>query len=110
MKYDEIFAEFAGETWGPYYPIFGPVLLHRYRAFHQGKVAERADRIHTLAAQLGLAEGDIRVVRESTETLHELPHQPFIPPDSAYQYSTVIAAKLAIAGDLATLLARMSDG
>lgn len=111
---DEIFAEFAGETWGPYYPVSGPVPLHRYRAFRQGKAAERADRIHALAAQLGLpvsalAGSDIRLVSGSTETQHELPHQPFIPPESEYRYPTVIAAKLAIAGDLATPLARMSD-
>ncbi|ECH9261868.1 transposase family protein [Salmonella enterica subsp. enterica] len=111
---DEIFAEFAGETWGPYYPVSGPVPLHRYRAFRQGKAAERADRIHALAAQLGLpvsalAGSDIRLVSESTETSHELPHQPFIPPEFEYRYPTVIAAKLAIAGDLAIPLARMSD-
>ena len=51
---DEIFAEFAGETWGPYYPVSGPVPLHRYRAFRQGKAAERADRIHAQASQLGV--------------------------------------------------------
>ena len=111
---NEIFAEFSGETWGPYYPVSGPVPLHRYRAFRQGKAAERADRIHALAAQLGLpisalAGSDIRLVSETTETQHELPHQPFIPPESEYQYPTVIAAKLAIAGDLAIPLARMSD-
>lgn len=111
---DEIFAEFAGETWGPYYPLSGPVPLHRYRAFRQGKAAERADRIHALAAQLGLpvsalAGSDIRLVSDNTETPHELPHQPFIPPESEYRYPTVIAAKLAIAGDQAIPLARMSD-
>lgn len=110
---NEIFAEFAGETWGPYYPVSGPVPLHRYRAFRQGKAAERADRIHALATQLGLpvsalSGSDIRLVSESTETQHELPHQPFISPESEYQYPTVIAAKLAIAGDLAIPLARMS--
>ncbi|GKM02210.1 hypothetical protein NUKP64_44520 [Klebsiella variicola] len=55
-----------------------------------------------------LAGSDIRLVSETTETQHELPHQPFIPPESEYQYPTVIAAKLAIAGDLAIPLARMS--
>ncbi|GKK46116.1 hypothetical protein NUKP40_05790 [Klebsiella variicola] len=55
-----------------------------------------------------LAGSDIRLVSETTETQHELPHQPFIPPESEYQYPTVIAAKLTIAGDLAIPLARMS--
>lgn len=47
---DEIFAEFAGETWRPYYPVSGPIPLHRYWAFRQGKAVERADHIHALAA------------------------------------------------------------
>ncbi|OAT35073.1 putative integrase [Enterobacter soli ATCC BAA-2102] len=111
---DEILAEFAGETWGPYYPVSGPVPLHHYRAFRQGKAAERADRIHALASQLNLpvsalSGGDLRLVSDSTQSPEALPHQPFISPVSEYQFPSVIQAKLAIADDQATPLARMSD-
>ena len=111
---DEILAEFAGETWGPYYPVSGPVPLHRYRTFRQGKAAERADRIHALASQLNLpvsalSGGDLQLVSDSTPSPEALPHQPFISPVSEYQFPSVIQAKLAIADDQATPLARMSD-
>ncbi|ECJ0310140.1 transposase family protein [Salmonella enterica] len=111
---DEILAEFAGEIWGPYYSVSGPVPLHRYRAFRQGKAAERADRIHALASQLNLpvsalSGGDLQLVSDSTQSPEALPHQPFISPVSEYQFPSVIQAKLAIADDQATPLARMSD-
>lgn len=51
---EEMYVEFTGETWGPYYPVSGPVPLHRYRTFRRGKAAERADRIHALARQLNI--------------------------------------------------------
>ncbi len=50
----EIFVEFDREIWGPYYPVSGPIPLHRYRAFKRGKAADRSDRIHALASQLDL--------------------------------------------------------
>ena len=99
---------------GPYYPVSGPVPLHRYRTFRQGKAAERADRIHALASQLNLpvsalSGGDLQLVSDSTPSPEALPHQPFISPVSEYQFPSVIQAKLAIADDQATPLARMSD-
>ena len=51
---DELYVEFEGERSGPYYPVSGPIPLHRYRAFKRGKAGERADRIRALADQLGL--------------------------------------------------------
>jgi hypothetical protein len=51
---DELYAEFDGERFGPYHPVSGPIPLHRYRAFKRGKADERADRIRSLADQLGL--------------------------------------------------------
>lgn len=51
---EEMYVEFTGETWGPYYPVSRPVPLHRYRTFRRGKAAERADRIHALARQLNI--------------------------------------------------------
>jgi hypothetical protein len=50
----ELYIEFEGDRSGPYYPISGPIPLHRYRAFKRGKADERADRIRALADQIGL--------------------------------------------------------
>mgnify|MGYP000567748243 CR=1 FL=1 len=51
---EEMFVEFDSQRFGPYYPVSGPVPLHRYRAFKRGMADDRADRIRKLADQLGL--------------------------------------------------------
>ncbi|EBP3396799.1 transposase family protein, partial [Salmonella enterica subsp. enterica] len=112
---EEMYVEFTGETWGPYYPVSGPVPLHRYRTFRRGKATERADRIHALARQLNipisaLSGSDLCVVSDDTQQrIDELPHQPFDARKFEYRFPNAIAAKLAIADDLAIPLARMSD-
>lgn len=110
---DEIFVEFDNEKWGPYYPVSGPIPLHRYRAFKRGKAAERSDRIHALASQLNLpvsalSGNDIQLLTRDIENQPELQHQPFDITEFEYHFPTVIAAKLAIAEDLATPLAKLS--
>lgn len=52
---NELYAEFNGERFGPFYPVSGPIPLHRYRAFRRGKADERSERIRSLADQLGVA-------------------------------------------------------
>lgn len=80
---EEMYVEFSEEIWGPYYPVSGPVPLHRYRTFWRGKAAEWADRIRALARQLNitisaLSGSDVRVVSDNTQQrIDELPHQPF---------------------------------
>ncbi|BBL60856.1 hypothetical protein MKFW12EY_44690 (plasmid) [Methylomonas koyamae] len=108
---DEMVVEFEGEKFGPYYPVSGPIPLHRYRAFKRGKTAARAERIRALADQLALpisalSGDDIRL--KPTATTVELPKQPFEPPVQEYQFPNAIAAKLAIADDLAMPLAKLS--
>jgi len=50
------------------------------------------------------------VVSDDTQQrIDELPHQPFDARKFEYHFPTVIAAKLAIADDLAIPLARMPD-
>jgi hypothetical protein len=34
---DEMYVEFDGNKYGPYFPVSGPIPLHRYRAFKRGK-------------------------------------------------------------------------
>lgn len=65
-------------------PSFRRVLsipLHRYRAFKRTKSDERADRIRSLADQLGLpiaalAGDDVRLAPASTAAA-SIPRQPF---------------------------------
>jgi len=108
---DELHVEYNGERFGPYRPVSGPIPLHRYRAFKRTKADERADRIRSLADQLGLpiaalSGDDVRLVPSVTPA--SLPRQPFDAEAHEYHYPTVIAAKLAIADDLARPLAKLS--
>jgi hypothetical protein len=108
---DEMYVEFDGEKFGPYHPVSGPIPLHRYRAFKRGKADERADRIRVLADQLGLpisalAGNDVQLT-PSTATM-PLPRQPFDTDSHEYHFASVIAAKLAIADDLAQPLAKLA--
>jgi hypothetical protein len=108
----ELYIEFEGERSGPYYPISGPIPLHRYRTFKRGKADERADRIRALADQIGLpiaalAGDDVRLT-PTTGTV-AIPKQPFDTPSLEYQFPHAIAAKLAIADDLARPLAKLSS-
>jgi hypothetical protein len=110
---DEMFVEFDGEKWGPYFPVSGPIPLHRYRAFKRGKAAVRADRIQALAQQLNLpisalSGSDLKLVTGRDQNTLEVPHQPFGSTPPEYCFPTLIAAKLAIAADLATPLAKLS--
>lgn len=108
---DEMYVEFEGEKFGPYYPVSGPIPLHRYRAFKRGKSEARAERIRALADQLALpisalSGDDIRLTPTATPV--ELPKQPFESTVQEYQFPNAIAAKLAIADDLAMPLAKLS--
>ncbi|WP_219915020.1 IS481 family transposase [Pseudomonas protegens] len=108
---NELYAEFDGERFGPYYPLSGPIPLHRYRAFKRGKVDERSERIRSLADQLGLpiaalAGDDVRLTPPAVPV--ELPRHPFDAEAYEYHFPSVIAGKLAIANELAQPLAKLS--
>lgn len=108
---NELYAEFDRERHGPYYPVSGPIPLHRYRAFKRGKVDERSERIRSLADQLGLpiaalAGNDVRLTPPAAPM--ELPRKPFDAEAHEYHFPSVIAGKLAIANELAQPLAKLS--
>ena len=90
-------------------PGVRPIPLHRYRAFKRGKAGE-GDRIRALADQLGLpiaalAGDDVRLA-PSAVAVH-VPRQPFDAQALEYLFPNTIAAKLAIADDLAQPLAKL---
>jgi hypothetical protein len=106
----ELYVEYEGNRTGPYYPVSGPIPLGRYRAFKRGAADERADRIRSLADQLklpiaALAGEALRLAPLNLPS--ELPIQPFDAEAHEYHFATAIAAKLAIADDLARPLARL---
>lgn len=108
----ELYVEHRDRRFGPYAPVAGPIPLHRYRAFKKSQAAVRTDRIEQLAAQLGLpraaltGEADLRLTPAAG--LPEFKKQPF-PPAPEDRYPTVIAAKLAIADELARPLSKLSQ-
>ncbi|WP_310319346.1 IS481 family transposase [Paraburkholderia terricola] len=108
---DELYAEFDSERYGPYHPVSGPIPLHRYRTFKRGRADERADRIRSLADQLGLPiaalDGDDVRLAPSAAAPRPLPHQPFDADAHEYRFPNAIAARLAIADDLARPLAKL---
>ncbi|KPC14898.1 Integrase [Pseudomonas syringae pv. maculicola] len=109
---NELYAEFNGERFGPFYPVSGPIPLHRYRAFRRGKADERSERIRSLADQLGLpiaalAGNDVRLTPSAVPV--ELPRLPFDAEAHEYHFPSVIAAKLAVANELAQPLAKLSE-
>ena len=108
---DQLYVEYEGERTGPYYPVSGPIPLHRYRAFKRSKADVRADRIRALAAQIGLpisalAGDDVRIA--PLPSAAPILKQPFDAEALEYRYPTVIAAKLAIADEVAAPLSKLS--
>lgn len=106
----ELYVEYEGNRTGPYHPVSGPIPLGRYRAFKRGGAGERADRIRSLADQLKLPIAALagEALRLAPLNLPgELPIQPFDAEVHEYQFASAIAAKLAIADDLARPLAKL---
>ena len=109
---DELHVEYNGEKFGPFHPVSGPIPLHRYRSFKRSKADERAERIRALADQLGLpiaalSGNDIRLSTPASVPA-DIARQPFDAQAHEYHYPTTIAAKLAIADDLARPLTKLS--
>jgi hypothetical protein len=112
---DALYVEYEGERSGPYAPVAGPIPLHRYRAFKRGKREERADRIRHTADQLtlplaALAGDDLRLQPPTVSPTSLPPHptQPFDADALEYHFPTTVAAKLAIAQELALPLSQLA--
>jgi len=109
---NELYVEYEGVRTGPYYPVAGPIPLNRYRAFKRGAADARADRIRTLADQLKLPIEALAGKELHLAPLNlpgELPIQPFNAEAHEFHFANVIAAKLAIADELARPLAKLSQ-
>jgi hypothetical protein len=112
---NELYVERDEQRYGPFYPVDGPIPLHRYRKFKKTRTQERADRIATLAKQLDLPRAalagntDLRLVEERDPS-PALPLKHFQDPDpyQEFTYPTTLMAKLAIADYLGQPLAKLA--
>jgi hypothetical protein len=112
---NELYVERDEQRYGPFYPVDGPIPLHRYRKFKKTRTQERADKIATLAKQLELPRAalsgntDLRLVEERDPS-PVLPLKQFQDPDpyQEFTYPTTLMAKLAIADYLGQPLAKLS--
>jgi hypothetical protein len=110
---NELYVEHGERRYGPFLPVDGPIPLHRYRSFKKTRTQKRADRIESLAKELSLPNS---VIGKSNQpdfgsNTAQLKVQPFVDPNPFQEltFSTVIAAKLAIADYLARPLAKLSS-
>ena len=111
---NELYVERDEQRYGPYYPVDGPIPLHRYRKLKKSRTQERADRITVLAKQLDLPRAaltgntDLQFVNDdflpSTLVIN-----PFRDPDpyQEFTYPTALMAKRAIADYLGQPLAKL---
>ena len=113
---NELYVEKDGQKYGPYLPVDGPIPLHRYRKFKKSKTQKRADHIEALAKRLVLPQKAWQSNQElqffsQPQRATELTVVPFQDPDpfQEFTYPNVLAAKRAIADELALPLARLSD-
>ena len=112
---NELYVERDEQRYGPFYPVDGPIPLHRYRKFKKSRTQERADRIATLAKQLDLPRSaltgntDLQFATDDYLT-PTLVITPFQDPDpyQEFTYPTTLMAKRAIADYLGQPLAKLS--
>lgn len=112
---NELYVEKGDQRYGPFYPVDGPIPLHRYRKHKKTKTEERADRIADLALKLGLPRtaldknADLQFLVDKYKEI-EPTVTPFNDPDpfQEFTYPSILFAKLAISDYLAKPLAKLS--
>lgn len=109
---DQVFAEHGQRRYGPYWPVGGPIPLHRYRRFKKTATDKRSDRIESLAERLVLPQAALTDRPELTSAwpAFKPPTQPFCDPDPFHQltFPSVLDAKRAIADYLGIALAKLA--
>lgn len=111
---DQLYVEFEGRKFGPYQPVAGPIPLNRYRSFRKTEIQKRAEKVEELAAKLALPREaltqdprvrELRMIRLPDD----VPVRDFEDPDpfNELRFSSILAAKRAIASSLGFPLARL---
>jgi hypothetical protein len=109
----ELYIEHGDQRYGPYQPVGGPIPLHRYRPFKATKTQQRVDRVETLAAQVTLPRAALEDAGGPLLLMPGLSTPamvPFVDPDpfQEFTFPTAMAAKRAVADELAMPLAKLS--
>jgi hypothetical protein len=109
----ELYVVHGDRRYGPYQPVDGPIPLHRYRRFKTTKLQQRVDRLDALAAQLALPHSAVEdpAARFPWPAGLSAPVViPFADPDPFHElaFPTVLAAKRAVADELAMPLAKLT--
>jgi len=111
----ELFVEHGGRRYGPFQPSRGAVPLYRYRKYQKSRAEERLDRVVQLADQLGLPRA---VLTGGDRPMPSLPpaaaaasarRTPFPEPAVETAFATPLAARRAIADQLAMPLGRLPE-
>ena len=113
---NELYVEKDSQRYGPFYPVDGPIPLHKYRKFKKTRTEERAERIAQIATQLGLPRAaldhnmDLQFLVDKHSKIPEPVVTPFSDPDpfQEFTYPTTLFAKRAIAEYLGQPLAKVS--
>ncbi|WP_083890048.1 DDE-type integrase/transposase/recombinase [Crinalium epipsammum] len=113
---NELYVEKDHLRYGPFYPVDGPIPLHKYRKFKKTKTEERADRIAILASELGLPRTaldhttDWQFLADKYQVVEPI-ITSFSDPDpfQEFTYPDRLFAKRAIADYLGQALAKLSD-
>jgi hypothetical protein len=112
---NQLYIEWQDKSYGPYYPVSGPIPLHTYCSRKKTKKEERVERIESLAKVLNLpiialsgnAELDFLAKTEPIQLPNVI---PFCDPDpyQEFTYPSVLLAKRAISEYLGLPLAKLS--
>jgi hypothetical protein len=112
---NELYIDNEGQKYGPYFPVGGPIPLHRYRTTKKTKKDKKAERIEKLAQELGLPISSLPNSKELqflTSHIQKLPTLiPFNDPDpfQEFTYPSPLDAKRAIANYLNKPLAKLNQ-
>lgn len=113
---NELYAELGEKRFGPYYPVGGPIPLHRYRTHRKTRKERRTERIEALAGKLQLSREVVLgkdfagiPAQPKQSSVPKIKSTPFIDPDpfQEFTYSNAVAAKHAIADYLGIPLAKL---
>lgn len=116
---NELYVEFHGQKYGPFYQVEGPIPINTYRAFKKTSIERRIDKISVIAKQISLPRsvlsgqlGDGLKLLTQADMVESKP-QPFVAfldnQNEQSCFQNALEAKLAIAKFVGRPLATLSD-
>ncbi|AVP87907.1 integrase catalytic subunit [Candidatus Phycorickettsia trachydisci] len=116
---NELYVEFHGQKYGPFYQVEGPIPINTYRAFKKTSIERRIDKISVIAKQISLPRsvlsgqlGDELKLLTQADMIESKP-QPFVAFSEGEIeqpcFQNALEAKLAIAKFVGRPLATLSE-